>query len=165
MTPDIYAGPKLKEFPHGERYAAFMLNNGNASLGKAVVDASRVDLPPKCYFQGGGMHPRAEEVSAWCLLGEDGLGPAETWPIWHSASILPKKGDKIVYWDTDKCRKNYSGPYWHQGEFGTENYRFQGASGPFVSGEPWSLVKSWVKRDDLVAWLGLPSTPSDALAD
>lgn len=159
MKPVIYAGRNLKEFSRGERFAAFILPDGTAALGKAVVDATRADLFPKCYFQGGGKFPRADQVSAWCLLGDRGLGPDEAWPIWQPASVLPQKGDRIVYWDTELSRKNYSGPYWHQGEFGTENYRYQGASGPFVSGDPWSAVKSWVKLDDLIAWLGLADAP------
>ena len=157
MHSVIHSGLKLHEFSHGERFAAFMHKDGRASIGKAVVDSSRVDRAPNCYFQGGGRHPRPDEVATWCLLGKDGAGPEETWPVWHDASEHPMQGDIIVYWDTLKCRQRYSGPYWHVGTFGTENYRFQGAAGPFVSGEPWSLVKSWAKLDDLVAWLGLSS--------
>lgn len=155
MKPIIYTGLQLNEFSHGERFAAFVMKDGRSFLGKAVVDTSRVDRPPNRYFQGGRMHPKPENVSSWCLLGDGGQGPEETWPIWQDASTLPKKGSKIVYWDTLKCRKGYSGPYWHLGEFGTENYRFQGASGPFVSGEPWTLVKSWATLEGLITWLGL----------
>jgi len=43
MQQQIYAGRMLREFSRGERYAAFVLNDGTAHLGRAVVDAMRVD--------------------------------------------------------------------------------------------------------------------------
>ena len=159
MQPKAYPGRALRDFSRGERFVAFVLHDGTAHLGKAVVDATRVDQVPNCYFQGPFMTPGAEQISVWCLLGEYGKGPDETWPIWKEPEVLPQKGDQIVYWDSEAARKNYSGPYWHVGTFGTENHRYQGASGPFVSGEPWSLVKSWVRLEELISWLGLRDVP------
>jgi len=159
MQPKVYPGRSLREFARGQRYAAFVLHDGSAHLGKAVVDATRVDKAPNCYFQGAGNSLGAERISVWCLLGDHGQGPDENWPIWQDPSVLPQKGAQIVYWDTETARKSYSGPYWHVGTFGTENYRYQGASGPFVSGEPWQEVKSWARLADLISWLGLRDVP------
>lgn len=159
MQPKAYPGRALREFSRGQRFAAFVLHNGNAHLGRAVVDAMRVDQAPRCYFQGPLMTPAAEQIKVWCLLGVNGEGPDESWPIWQDPTVLPQKGDEIVYWDTDRARQSYSGPYWHTATFGTENYRYQGASGPFVGGEPWCTVKSWVKLEELISWLGLREVP------
>ena len=159
MHPKIYGGRALRNCSKGQRFAAFVLHDGTAHLGKAVVDATRVDQPPKLYFQGPFMTPSSEKISVWCLLGSNGDGPDESWPIWQDPTVFPKKGEEIVYWDTEAARMSYSGPYWHVGTFGTDNRRYQGASGPFVSGEPWTVVKSWVKLEELICWLGLRDVP------
>ena len=158
MQQQIYAGRTLREFARGQRYAAFLINDGTAHLGRAVVDEMRVDQPARCYFQSACSIYEVTEVKVWTPL-QATHGPCESWPIWKAATEHPAMGEIIVYWDTDAIRQSYSGPYWHVGTFGTENRRFQNASGPFVSGEPWSGVKSWATLEELVSWLGLRDVP------
>jgi len=71
--------------------------------------------------------------------------PREEADVWMPHIEKPNYGDKIVIWDNEKVRKNYSGPYFEIGEFqnNSRNGRFQGYSGDMVSGSPWTAYDKW----------------------
>lgn len=127
--------------PH---HVVLLLQDGQLRGGRAQYRA----FDNSFYIDGQSYS--ADEVACATRL------PDEQCPVWQRTVDVgnPAHNQEVFAWDNERVRKNHTGSYVDFGTFdatGNSNKRFQGATGPFFDGFPWSSKQSWASMEGIAA--------------